>query len=897
MTEEEKKKILDQFNKKKEEENKPNISDKRVEDPELKAKILKQNADRKEKSFLSGVGETVTEFFTGTKKTEFAELPEIGEAVLTGKQAAQVGLGLSITPNMKSQIDIIRAAVPGSNVMEDKFGNPIIVMPDGQSFYLNKPGASFQDFAQTTSQILMYIPGYSTIAKKYAQNIIKRSLAQTAQAGAVTSAQEGAAALLGADVDLARVGIASGITFGFEAILGPVGRTVIKMFKSNPNYYKLTTETLKDGTKKRKVEVTKAGYKALEAAGVDTKKMSPEFAENFFNNIVKGLDDEVAAVSGKFGIDLSTSQAKRNEEGIAALYEAAKGAFGKETQQEALAFLRKQEIQVGTGLKELIKKFNKGELAEETLEDIGDSLATSVKNSATKKSEAVESAYNLIDKDAVFNGNESNVKVLLNSVKKVLKDQSQQPYSFIRAINESTGILDKDLAPAALKSFNEIKKFVNSFKKKKKQKKAPVKTFKDFDIMRKKLDAYIGAAKNNTDKTTAIAIKKEFDKLFDDTLDNLLFAGKEGEAVLKSNIKEARKLYKEKAELFGVNVKKGAIKIGDPAGVAIQKILIDPDVTGMKTINYIFGLGTVGRKETGDQIIKRLKTIFGVDKAPTNRAAALISKDFAKLRSGMIEKMFNDSIKNGRLNTNTLVNNFDFIFNKNPDIAKSLFGTQEIKVLKEFVEEVRKTLKPKDLVNPSNTAAGIARIFERGGRQFIGLVGLKLAGINGLLFGRSVYDATKDVFEQKAAKKLISKEFGEGPPGWLQNMNRTTGTGKQLATTVALVDQAYGQTIPKMTIDAQKASPRIMSDLERIAEKNKPPQMDIEGIKIPGTGINITGVPPIFRRMIGDQSSLPVTPNVNQSMLAQAPSGIMQNLSSTEQALLDPMEQVIARRT
>ena len=88
-----------------------------------------------------------------------------------------------------------------------------------------------------------------------------------------------------------------------------------------------------------------------------------------------------------------------------------------------------------------------------------------------------------------------------------------------------------------------------------------------------------------------------------------------------------------------------------------------------------------------------------------------------------------------------------------------------------------------------------------------------------------------------------------------------------------------------------------MSELERIAEKNKPPQMDIEGIKIPGTGINITGVPPIFRRMIGDQSSLPVTPNVNQNMLAQAPRGIMQNLSATERALLDPLEQQIAMRT
>ena len=39
MTEDEKQKIIDQFNKEKEEKNKPNISGKRVEDPELKLKF------------------------------------------------------------------------------------------------------------------------------------------------------------------------------------------------------------------------------------------------------------------------------------------------------------------------------------------------------------------------------------------------------------------------------------------------------------------------------------------------------------------------------------------------------------------------------------------------------------------------------------------------------------------------------------------------------------------------------------------------------------------------------------------------------------------------------------------------------------------------------------------
>ena len=39
-------------------------------------------------------------------------------------------------------------------------------------------------------------------------------------------------------------------------------------------------------------------------------------------------------------------------------------------------------------------------------------------------------------------------------------------------------------------------------------------------------------------------------------------------------------------------------------------------------------------------------------------------------------------------------------------------------------------------------------------------------------------------------------------------------------------------------------------------------------------------------------------PNINPNLFAaKQPTGIMQNLSSTEQALLDPLEQQIAMRT
>ena len=846
-----------------------------VTDQDLISRLDKARKENKEKGFLAGVGESVKEFFTGTKSTEFSDMPEIGE--YKGEGAGKVALGLGITPNIRSQAQIIINAVPGSNIMEDKFGNPIAVMPDGKSFYLNKPGASFQDVAQTTTQILSYIPGYSTIAKKFAGNLIARAAAQTAQAGGVTAVQEAGAVALGADFDYGRVGVVAGITGAFEGVLGPVGRGIYKMFKGNPNYYKIVEKT-KDGKTEKGIEITKDGYKALEAAGIDVKKMTPDFAQNFFNNIAKGLDNEVAAVSagaGEFGFELAASQAKRNEEGIAALYEAAKGAFGREQQEVALKFLRKQEIDIGIGLKGLINKLNDGSIKEETLEDLGLGLVSTIRESFEKASNNVNTKYNLIDKDAIFNGDQSNIQLLLNSVKKTVKDESKQPFSFYKAIDESTGILDKDLTPASLKAFNEIKIFVNSFKKKKAQKKVPPRTLGEFEVMRKKLSNYINAAKNNTDKKTAIALKSEFDKLYDDTLDNLLFAGKEGEEVLKKNIKKARSAYQDKEAVYGVQtIRRGPVKVDDAGGVAIQKILMDPDVTGMKAINYIYGLGTIGRKKNADQIIGRLKTVFGVDKL-SPKAAALKSPDFAKLRSGMIEKMFNDSIRNGKFNPAAMVRNFDYIFEKNPDFAKQLFDPSEIALLKNFVSEVRKTLKPADLVNPSNTAAGITRIFQRGARQAFGIVGFKLANIQGLLLARSAFDNAKDVFEQRAAAKLIQREFGT-PPGWLQTMNQSTGTGKKLATTIGLVSEAYGQKVPKGGIDAREMTQSIRDQIE-------PPKE--EGLNIPGVGT--------FRnplRRPGDQSSLPTAP---------AETGLQQIRTAQNYETLfpqDPLGAAISRR-
>jgi hypothetical protein len=63
-------------------------------------------------------------------------------------------------------------------------------MPDGKSFYLNKPGASEQDILQTTSQIIQYIPGYSYAVKKAGASLLKRAAYAGAAGGATSVGQD-----------------------------------------------------------------------------------------------------------------------------------------------------------------------------------------------------------------------------------------------------------------------------------------------------------------------------------------------------------------------------------------------------------------------------------------------------------------------------------------------------------------------------------------------------------------------------------------------------------------------------------------------------------------------------------------------------------------------------------
>ena len=744
------KKIIEQFEKQQPKSNAQITDSDEITNPTI---IKKFNQQAQEQTVtakvMKGLG-AVKDFFTGTKTTEYAELPEIGSATgLSGFQSLKIGAGLLINPNQKAQAEIIQSQVPGSTLIKDKFENIIVSMPDGKSYYLNKPGASLQDVLQTTSQILAYIPGYGMAAKKAGTSVLKRALYTGAAGGATSVAQDIATKPLGSEsYDPTRTAISTLIPIPFEGFINPIVKGTWKKIVGNPQMSKTITETIK-GKKTTKVVLTPAGEKAAKAAGINPKEINEDWIKSFSSEMGKGVEKEIAATqagAGEFGFRLSRSQNIGDEEGIAVLFEAAKGSYGAESQKTAQTFLRQQGIDIETSAKNLLSKFKKGQIAKEDLETAGQNVLNAVQKQFQKASDDVTTAYNAVDKDAVFNAQESNINLLPSSVQK--------------AIKESTDIIDKELTPATIRATQFVNNFVKNIKNTKK-KKVSVTTFGEFEQMRRKIQSLFPAAKNATDKKNLTAILNEYDKFYDDAIDAALFSG---DQVAINSIKQARILYKIKQEKFGVNpIKKNGFKIDDRAGKVIQKILNDPDVTPLNTIDYVFGKAQLGSQNGSLTVVRRLKDVFGIKKGETVDKFAQRSPDFQSLRTSAFEKIIRDSSRNGIFNPKKFTDSWATARQKYDYLLKELYSPDEVKLIDRFVREVRRTVDGKDLVNASNTASALSRIMQQTGRALFGIFGFKFANIQGLLAARGLFDRTKDLASQNQAKKLISSEIASTP--------------------------------------------------------------------------------------------------------------------------------------
>jgi hypothetical protein len=704
--------------------------------------IIKQSDQiQKEPEETDNIFDKISDIFTGTKRTEFASLPEIGE--YKGEGAGATAVGLLLTPNQESQADIIKSQIPGSAIREDKYGNPIVNLPDGRNFYLNKPGASLQDVLQTTAQILSYIPGYNAIAKRAAGSYFKKVIGQAAASGAMSAAQDLGAYGLGAEqkLDVPKLAFAIAAPAVFEGAIMPVAGSVanvLRRLSKNKKYVR----TNSDGS----VSMTDAGKKALEDAGVDPNAVGDDFINKFFQRYTSGLSDDLAKArqEAEFGIDLAASQTglPKDKVSLADLYESTKGTFGEKAQKGAIDFLENQKIQIQLGFRELGDKFNKGQIGVEDLEGAGAKILDLVRKNFVKAEENVQTAYNAVNKQALYTGGGSNIQLLTNSARK--------------GVIDSVGVIEPRTMPltvSALKSLDDLAGQVGRSG----QKKVDDVVFDTFEKRRQYLNDLINQAKKEggPDYRALVNIKKSYDKFLSDSVDNALFAG--GDDVVKA-VQKARKSVVERERLFGINpITKSGFTIKDKAGEVLHKIINDPDVTPFEVINYAIGSKKLGVGQIPIKVVKRLKKIMGV----SDIEKSLSNSDFVALRTAALERVFSNSIKNDKFLPATLVREFDEVFKNNKSFMDELFTGKEQKQLRDYIEVVRKTLQPTDIANLSNTGSVLSRAIQQAGRGIVGAAALKTGGINFLLATRNAFDRATELFVQRKGRDQVLKQIGD----------------------------------------------------------------------------------------------------------------------------------------
>jgi hypothetical protein len=744
-----------------------------VTDPKIIDQVIKKNEQKNvkdEDSFYD-------KYITGEARTQFPNIPEIGSMNILKEDGtnditknALAAVALQLTPSTEAQIDIIKKITPGTIVSKDIYDNPILTFPKkygGGTFYLNKPGLSEQDLTQGISQILQYIPGMGLVQRKVGGGIIRKASFMGLAGGITSATQDIGAMALGSEQGIEKEKAAVATVAG---IVGePVGKFLTRFVfkpaktflekgidKIIPSKYSASQFNIFSGSGQyldSKGAITNKTKEIALKSGIDPKLMKKktmiEFAQALEDGIEPSLAKEIVGAN-QFGISLWKAQALEDKIALKTIQDMRNGAFG----QEGIELIARQDaIQAKQSLN-FLQNFRQQlirnpELREEGLTSpLGSSrgfdenisnLNQMIKDLESKIQNEVNKKYAAIDFDLNFKP--PVMKNFTRNIKNVLED----PTDGIGAIPDSS------FAPNANKILTSLDKFAKNYTIK--NKKVNNMTIKALETERKRINNIISLTKDPTDRKALLTIKKEYDNFYNTTIEKSLANG--DKEVLDSII-AARKQVQTYSEMFNPNdvLKKGG-KIKDQGGAFLQNV-IKGEYTPTEIANWIYGTASINKPFTAKsvQVIRRLEKLF-----PKG------TEGYDLLRDGAFQRIINNSFKTNTsnkqvFNPELFVKNVnDAINGKGKEISNILFTDAEKKELLEFSKVLAKTITPDDLKNPSKTAATMFNLFQSSFRALLGITGFNVAGLQGTLASRFVFDATAKQMQNNALRKKLMEQI------------------------------------------------------------------------------------------------------------------------------------------
>lgn len=217
------------------------------------------------------------------------DLPEIGSAPELNEfslDAVKSSLAANLINSDAELAAALEKNIPGAVAAQDPEGNPVIRMPSGGEYAINKPGLSGQDFAKFASRMLAFIPSGRGVA-----GASKAALGRSAgQAVATETGLQGVESAVGGEFspeEVAAAGIAApiGQVVG-DKIIGPAAQKIAKTVKEAGSKKLLSEAAPSIDTLKSSA---RAIYDQIDESGAVIR---PSLFEGFVKNVSSTLQKE-----------------------------------------------------------------------------------------------------------------------------------------------------------------------------------------------------------------------------------------------------------------------------------------------------------------------------------------------------------------------------------------------------------------------------------------------------------------------------------------------------------------------------------------------------------------------------------------------------------------------------
>lgn len=626
--------------------------------------------------FVSGPGidlSEITSIFTGEGRREF-DLPE---AVPTATGPIPAGsdealgmlsaYGASVTPEQIS--DIALKVLPGSKASQDSYGNPIINY-DGQDFYINRPGLSQADLLQFFTQAAAYTP--AARAGLATRTLMGRALRTGGGAGVTSAGLDLASQSQGSEQGVSgeRM-VAAAVLGGAFEFLAPAAKATWRWITQRNDLFNKATGQL-----------TPKGQAMAKSAGLDVDSLTTEFSKTFAKQARNEPIPDVAvakALTERHGIPYTTGQQSQEFRQLGTEEGLRHGTFGAPGQGALRSFGETQK----EAMEEAAKKVQGtlGKAGVKTEAQAGDVLQQGLSREVGRIESRIDDAY------ALAGGSQANIKnpESFKSLAKTIGDVADE------------FDVDAELYPATTKILKTLRGLVPKVKEPPLSRMTGIKpkpshktTIRELEVIRRRVNHQIQAAKNPADAKAARMIKGKLDDWMDEAIDNALFEGDDEALEL---LKQARLTRVEKRMKFEQQTPH------DKAGPIIQRMVME-NPTPEQMVNWLYGMGKLGSRETSAGVAKRLKDIF-----PKG------SLEWDALREAAFLRLTRDKAGN-MLSPNIIKKNLNEALNRNPTLTKTLYNDDEIKLLKELNESLRRTTTPPEGMNPPKTAFTLMRVFR-----------------------------------------------------------------------------------------------------------------------------------------------------------------------------------------